>query len=34
MAHKVLLIVVGTLDWEDGRRSSCDHDVLLKGGEG
>jgi hypothetical protein len=34
MDHKVVLNVVRTLNWEDRCRSSCDHDLLLKSGEG
>jgi hypothetical protein len=34
VAHNVLLIIVETLDWEDGRRYAFYHNLLLNGGEG
>jgi hypothetical protein len=27
------MIIVGTLNWEDRRKSAFDHNILLKGGE-
>jgi hypothetical protein len=34
MAHEVALIIVGTLDLENGHRSIFNHDLLLKGRDG